>query len=184
MSRSYSCVGTASARGVKTLDEQRRVSLRFVKITREKTSCFILDRISHHWFLCLGQGSPSKPVKSAGKDGAIIDLEKAVTDAYKNKQTDAFKKYLATDYVGVNADGTTSLDTEVAGMEKTDLRDYSFADTKVVFPGADVAVVTYETTVQSTSDGKDTSGTYNVASVWMKRAGGWHLICHAFMKSQ
>ena len=94
--------------------------------------------------LCLGQGSPSKPVKSAGKDGAIIDLEKAVTDAYKNKQTDAFKKYLASDYVGVNADGTTSLDTEVAGMEKTDLRDYSFADTKVVFPGANVAIVTYK----------------------------------------
>jgi ketosteroid isomerase-like protein len=118
------------------------------------------------------------------KESEIIDLERSVTEAYKNKQTDAFKKYLAPDYAGVNADGITSVDTEVMGMEKIDLQNYSFADTKVVFHGADVAVITYKTTVQSTSAGQNTSGTYNVASVWMRRNGTWLLICHAFMKSQ
>lgn len=134
--------------------------------------------------LCFGQGGPSRSAKSSSKEATIIDLEKSVTEAYKNKQTDAFKKYLAKDYVGVNAYGIASVDTEVTGMEKTDLRDYSFADMKVVFPSSDAAVITYKTTVQSTSAGQDTSGTYNVASVWMKRSGNWLLICHAFMKSQ
>ena len=32
------------------------------------------------------------------------------------------------------------MDREVADMAKTDLRDYSLADMKVVFPSADVAV--------------------------------------------
>jgi ketosteroid isomerase-like protein len=133
---------------------------------------------------CVAQESASKASKSPSKEGAIIDLEKSITDAYKNKQTDAFKKYLAPDYVGINVDGITTVDSEVTGMEKNDLRNYSFADTKVVFPRADLAVVAYKATVQSSSGGKDTSGTYNVASVWMKRSGNWLLISHAFMKSQ
>ncbi len=69
-------------------------------------------------------------------------------------------------------------------MENTDLRNYSFADMKVVLPKAGVAVITYKTTVQSTAAGQDTSGTYNVASVWAERWGKWSLISHALIKSQ
>ena len=69
-------------------------------------------------------------------------------------------------------------------MKKTDLRDYSFADMKVVFPSADVAVTTYKAAVQSTCDGQDTSGTYNVASVWIKKGGKWLVVFHSDVKSQ
>jgi hypothetical protein len=55
-------------------------------------------------------------------------------------------------------------------MAKTDLRDYSLADMKVVFPSADVAVITYKATIQQTSEGKDMSGTYNSGSIWVKKA--------------
>jgi hypothetical protein len=134
--------------------------------------------------ICLGQASPSKTDKSAGKDAAITDSEKAAWEAYKNKQADAFKKYLATDYCGVYADGIKNVDEEVAGMEKTELRNYSFADMKVVFPSADVAVTTYKATLQSSSGGQDTSGTYNVASVWIKKGGKWLVIFHTDAKSQ
>jgi Domain of unknown function (DUF4440) len=134
--------------------------------------------------MCFGQTSSPTPGNIPANEQAIIDLEKSVTEAYKNKQIDGFTKYLAKNYVGVNADGITKVDTEVAGMENTDLRSYSFADMKVVFPKTDVAVVTYKTTVQSSAAGQDTSGTYNVASVWAKRWGKWSLISHAFVKSQ
>jgi hypothetical protein len=133
---------------------------------------------------CFGQTSSPTPGNVPANEQAIIDLEKGVTEAYKNKQSDAFRKYLARNYVGINADGITKVTTEVAGMEQTDLRSYSFADMKVVFPKAGVAVITYKTTVQSSAAGQDTSGTYNVASVWAKRWGNWRLISHAFIKSQ
>jgi hypothetical protein len=133
---------------------------------------------------CLGQASPSKADRSATKDAAITDSEKSAWEAYKNKQADAFKKYLATDYCGVYADGIKNVDKEVADMEKTELRDYSFADMKVVFPSADVAVTTYKATIQSSSGGQDTSGTYNVASVWIKKGGKWLVIFHSDVKSQ
>jgi len=134
--------------------------------------------------ICLGQASPSKSDRSATKDTAITDSEKSAWEAYKNKQADAFKKYLATDYCGVYAEGIKNADKEVAGMEQTELRDYSFADMKVVFPSSDVAVTTYKATLQSSTGGQDTSGTYNVASVWIKKGGKWLVIFHTDAKSQ
>jgi hypothetical protein len=134
--------------------------------------------------ICLGQASPSKVDKSVTKDAAISESEKSAWEAYKNKQTDAFKKYLATDYSGVYADGVKNLDKEVADMEKSELRDYSLTDMKVVFPSADVAVTTYKATLQGSSRGQDTSGTYNVASVWVKKGGKWLVVFHTDAKSQ
>ncbi len=100
--------------------------------------------------ICFGQTSSPK---LAANEEAIINLEKSVTEAYKNRQTDTFKKYLDKSYVGINAEGITKVATEVTGMENTDLRNYSFADMKVVFPKAGVALVTYKTTVQSSAAG-------------------------------
>ena len=134
--------------------------------------------------ICFAQASPSKSDKSASKETAIIDLEKSAWEAYKNKQADAFKKLLSKDYCGVYADGIKTLDTEVADMAKTDLRDYSFADMKVVFPSADIAVITYKVTQQATSAGQDVSGAYNSAGVWMKRGGKWLGVFHTETKAQ
>ena len=133
--------------------------------------------------ICFGQTSSPTPGRSAANEEAIINLEKSVTEAHKNKQTDVFKKCLAKNYVGVNAGGITNVDTEVAEMKSTNLQNYSLADMKVVFPKAAVALVTYKTAVQSSAAGRDTSGMYNVASVWAKRWGNWVLISHAFIKS-
>src|SRR5438876_4103416 len=133
--------------------------------------------------VCFGQGK-RKADKSAANQSAITDLEKSAWEAYKNKQTDAFKALMSKDYYGVYAEGVKSLDAEVADMSKTDLREYSFADMKVVFPHPKVAVLTYKATVQATSDGKDISGTYNSGSVWIQHGGKWVGACHAEAKAQ
>lgn len=134
--------------------------------------------------MCFGQTSSTTPGNVPANEQAIMDLEKAVMEAYKNKKADMFRKYLANNYVGINADGTTKKTSVVAEMQNTDLRNYSFADMKVVFPKVGVAVVTYKSTMDSSAAGQDTSGAYNVASVWTKRWGNWVLISHAFIKSQ
>ena len=109
--------------------------------------------------VCFAQASPAKPAKAASNQTAIIDLEKSAWETYKNKQADAFRELMSKDYYGMYAEGIKNLDREVADMAKTDLSEYSHADMKVVFPSADVAVVTYKTTMQQTSEGKDMSGT-------------------------
>jgi hypothetical protein len=134
--------------------------------------------------ICLAQTNPSKPDKSAANETAITDSEKGVWEAYKNKQADAFKNYLASNYCSVYADGIKGRDDEVADMDKTDLRDYSFADTKVVFPKGNVAVITYKVTTHATLAAKDVSGTYNAGSVWAKQGGQWVTVFHTEVKAQ
>src|SRR5438552_2793097 len=107
--------------------------------------------------ICFGQASPPNSGKATSNESAISDLEKSAWEAYKNKQADTFKTLLSKDYCGVYADGVKALDREVADMAKTDLRDYSFADVKVTFPHAKVAVITYKATQHATSGGQDVS---------------------------
>ena len=142
--------------------------------------------------VCFAQASPAKPAKSALKEvmlftppiTAITDLEKSAWESYQNKQDLAFRKLMSKDYYGTYAEGIKNLDREVADMAKTDLREYSFADMKVVFPSADIAVITYKTTIQQTSEGKDMSGTYNNGSIWVKKGEKWLEVFHTEAKTQ
>ena len=134
--------------------------------------------------ICFGQASPEKSPRSAPDESAIRDLEKSAWEAYKNKQADAFKALMAKDYYGVYSEGVKNLDGELADMAKTDLRDYSFADVKVIFPHRKVAVVTYKATVQATSGGTDISGTYNSGSVWIQQGKKWVGAFHTEAKAQ
>jgi hypothetical protein len=134
--------------------------------------------------VCFAQASPARPAKSASNEKAITDLEKSAWESYKNKQADAFRKLMSKDYYGIYTEGIKNLDREVADLAKTDLRDYSLTDMKVVFPSADVAVITYKTTFQLTSEGKDMSGTYNSGSTWVKKGGKWLEVFHTEAKAQ
>jgi hypothetical protein len=144
--------------------------------------------------ICLGQESPSpspspsatpfKTIRSATKEATIEKLEKSVTDAFKNKQTNLFKQYLDPEFSAVDAEGIKDADAEVEDMQKTDLRNYSFADMKVTLLSPKMAIAKYKVTTQSTSSGRDTSGTYYAATVWNKRSGKWLAVLHTFVKTQ
>lgn len=133
--------------------------------------------------VCFVQGKPAKEDKSAANESTITDLEKSTWEAYKNKQADAFKALMSKDYSGVYAEGVKTLDGELAAMTKSDLRDYSFSDVRVVFPHPKMAVMTYKATVQASTDGKDISGTYNSGSVWVQQGGKWVGVFHTESKT-
>ena len=128
--------------------------------------------------------TPFKTIRSATKEAAIVKLEKSVTDAYKNKDANSFRGYLAPEFSAVDAEGVKDADAEIADMEKTDLSNYSFADMKVTLLSPKMALATYKVTTQSTSSGRDTSGTYYAATVWNKRGGKWLAVLHTFVKAQ
>jgi hypothetical protein len=140
--------------------------------------------------ICFGQESPSpspspfKTLRSRTKEATIVKLEKAVTDAFKNKEARSFREYLAPEFSAIDAEGVKDADAEIADMKKTDLSNYSFADMKVTLLSPKMAVATYKVTTQSTSDGRDTSGTYYAATVWTKRTGKWLAVLHTFVKAQ
>ncbi|HEY6154599.1 MAG TPA: nuclear transport factor 2 family protein [Candidatus Udaeobacter sp.] len=133
---------------------------------------------------CFSAATPARQTKTAQREAAIIRLEKIITEAFKNKQLETVKKYLAPEFVGLDAEGFKNVDGELADVPKYDVRDNSFADMKVAFPTGNTAVVTYRVTTQSTHNGQEISGIYNVVSVWAKRERKWRLVVHAFIKSQ
>jgi ketosteroid isomerase-like protein len=142
--------------------------------------------------ICVSQESPSpspspspfKTLRSATKEATIAKLEKSITDAYKNKQAKAFRDYLAPEFSAIDAEGVKDADAEIEDMKKTNLSNYSFADMKVTLLSPKMAMATYKVTTQSTSSGRDTSGTYYAATVWNKRGGNWLAVLHTFVKTQ
>jgi hypothetical protein len=142
--------------------------------------------------ICFGQESPSpsptsspfKTLRSATKEAAIVKLEKAVTNAFKNKQAKAFRDYLAPEFNTIDTEGVKDADAEIAEMQKTELSNYTFADMKVTLLSPKMAIATYKVTMQATSSGRDTSGAYYAATVWNKRSGKWLAVLHTFVKAQ
>ncbi len=112
----------------------------------------------------------------------IISKEKAAWQAFKDKKADEFKKLLSTDLVTVYADGMHTLQQELDGMSKTDMKSFDLSDFNVVFPNKKTAIITYKAKIEATSDGKDVSGTYNVGSVWHTANGQWVGIFHTDSK--
>jgi hypothetical protein len=47
-----------------------------------------------------------------------------------------------------------------------------------------MAIAKDKVTTQSTSSGRDTSGTYYAATVWNKRSGKWLAVLHTLVKAQ
>ena len=141
--------------------------------------------------LCFGQSDLNKAAKTKGKttrqispDKFLIDRENALWEIVKNKQVDAFRKYYADNYSGVSSDGVRNINQEVEGVRIVDLKEYSLADTKVVFPNKATAILTYKVTVRGSFQGQDISGVYYASSVWVNQAGKWLAILHTEAKAQ
>src|SRR5215470_12797863 len=113
---------------------------------------------------------------------AIIAKEKAAWQAFKDKKADEFKKLVSADLATVYSDGMHSMQDELDIMAKTDLKSFDLTGFNVTFAGSDTAMITYKATIQSTTGGKDTSGTYNAGSVWHMANGQWMAIFHTDSK--
>ena len=141
--------------------------------------------------LSFGQGDINKAAKAKGKamgqnlpDKVLIDRERELWEIVKTKQIDAFRKYYADNYSGVSSDGVKDINQEVEGVRNVDLKNYSLADTKVVFPNKGTAVLTYKVTVEGSYQGQDISGVYYASSVWVNQGGKWLAVLHTEAKAQ
>ena len=116
---------------------------------------------------------------------AMEGKEKAAWQAFKDKNADAFKKVVDKDIRCVYANRlSTSLQNELADMQKWDMKSFEFSDFDMFSDEKDVIVTTYKVKVEGTVDGKDMSGTYNAGSVWKLENGQWLAIFHTNIKQE
>jgi len=124
-------------------------------------------------------------VSIAAPDKAAVEArEKAAWQAFKDKKTDEFKKFLSADFMGVYADSIQTLQQEVDTMQKWDMKSFSLSDFNLAMPDPDTAVMTYKVTLEGTVEGKDASGTYNAGSVWHMKNGKWQAVFHTNTKEE
>jgi len=116
---------------------------------------------------------------------AMEAKEKSAWQAFKDKNADAFKKVVDKDIRCVYANRlSTSLQNELADMQKWDMKSFEFSDFDTFSDEKDIIVTTYKVKIQGTVDGKDMSGSYNAGSVWKLENGQWLAIFHTNIKEE
>ena len=114
----------------------------------------------------------------------LIQTEKSVWQTIKDKNFDAFDKFLSSDFRGVYPTGINPKDKEGAEVRTLDFKSYSLGEIDVVFIDKDAALLTYEVTIEGAAAGHDMSGRFNAASVWKKEGSDWRVSFHTDMKAE
>lgn len=115
---------------------------------------------------------------------AVMAKETAAWQAFKDKNADAFKKLVDKDIRCVYADHIANMQSELADMQKWDMKSFEFSDFDMFSDEKDVIVTTYKVKVEGTVDGKDMTGTYNAGSVWKQENGKWLAVFHTNIKQE
>src|SRR5256885_1295206 len=109
----------------------------------------------------------------------IIAKEKAVWNAFNDRNVDEVKKLVSTDVITVYPDGIYNFQQRLDGMSKMTMKSFSLNDFNVSMPDANVAIISYKAKVEN-KDGS--SSDLNCATVWNFKNGEWKAVFHTDMK--
>ncbi len=110
-------------------------------------------------------------------EAEAIAKEKAVWDALKKKDYDAFANMLASDYIEVGGDGVYDRAGITAYLKDLDFTDATFSDWRLLQVNKNAAILMYNLTLKGKFKGEDIpAGPYRVGSAWANRDGKWMAI--------
>jgi ketosteroid isomerase-like protein len=114
----------------------------------------------------------------------ILRLEHDLADAAPKKDVAKYEKYLADDFTGQWADGSSSTKAETIEDLRSDHDQYEaveLKDLKVRIYG-DTAVVTGMFYEKSTLGEHDATGLYRFTDVWIKKSNQWQVVAFQSVK--
>src|SRR2546421_684129 len=112
---------------------------------------------------------------------AIIAKEKAVWNAFNDRNVEEVKKLISTDVITVYPDGIYNFQQRLDGMSKMTMKSFSLNDFNVSMPDANIAIISYKAKLES-KDGS--SSDLNCATVWNLKNGEWKAVFHSDMKAE
>jgi len=122
---------------------------------------------------------------AATPDKAAMEAkEKSAWQAFKDKNSEAFKKVVDKDVRAVYSDGVSNMQKELAEMQKWDVKSFTISDFNMFSDEKDVVVTTYTVKTDATYQGKDMSGTFIAGTVWKQENGNWLAIFHTHVKQE
>ncbi len=147
----------------------------------------------HLWAMLLivtlsafAQQSTSQPAAKTGKsagassanDKQIIDKEKALWEAWKDKNAKPFEQDTATNVPGVTPVGFVDMQHTIQEMQGCNISSYALENTRVDWVGNDVAVLSYKAMQEGTCGGKKLPPAVYAQSAWVKKGGKWIAVTH------
>ena len=109
---------------------------------------------------------------------ALVDREKAVWNAFRDKKVNELKKLVSTDVSAVYPDGIYNFQQRLDGMSKMTMTSFAVGNFNVSMLSADLAMISYKAKVKN-ADGS--SSELNCGTVWKMQNGEWKAIFHADM---
>lgn len=114
----------------------------------------------------------------AADEASLKKIEQEIADGILKGDTAPIEKYVTSDYLGINLDGSAQNKSEfLSDVKSGDLKVESstLSDLKVQASGADMAVVVYRSDDKGTYKGKDITGQHRWIDVFVKRDGKWQI---------
>jgi hypothetical protein len=111
----------------------------------------------------------------------LVEREKAVWTAFRDKNVDEIKKLVSSDAVMVYPDGIYNFEQRLNGMAKMKMKSFSLGNFNVMMVSNDVGIVSYKAKVEN-NDG--TSEQLNCGTVWNLKNGEWKAVFHSDMKTE
>ncbi|HKG62286.1 MAG TPA: nuclear transport factor 2 family protein [Pyrinomonadaceae bacterium] len=110
----------------------------------------------------------------------IIETEKKLWEAWKNKDMKPFHANLAADAVMIGDSGVADKKTSLSAMESMtcEVKSYELMDLKVTFLNNSTAILTYKSTQDATCGGEAVPPTVWSSSVYVLRGGRWYAASH------
>ncbi|PYS84529.1 MAG: hypothetical protein DMF67_04830 [Acidobacteria bacterium] len=119
--------------------------------------------------------SASPAASPAAAPATATDAEKAVWDAIKRKDGDAFASFLASDALEVEPEGVRDKAASTKGVTQMDFSKFTLSDWKETKLDSDSALVTY---VVKGPNPKGQMETMRHSTVWNNRGGQWKAYFH------
>ncbi len=117
----------------------------------------------------------ASPAATPAAPATATDAEKAVWDALKSKNYDAFAGFLASGAMEAEPDsGVTDKSASIEGIKHFDFSKFTLSDFKETKLDADSTLVTY--VVKGTMNGKPVTARHS--TVWNNRGGKWQAYFH------
>jgi hypothetical protein len=143
------------------------------------TSTLFLTLCTSLWLASAMQASSGSSQNANTSDPMaeeLVSREKALSDALKKHDRDAYKNALTDNFISIGADGKVHPKDELmSDFGSTDLLEYRPYNVQVVQLNPDASVVTYDVIVRMAHYDDETPRYQHVSSIWVKQAGDWKL---------
>lgn len=117
----------------------------------------------------------AKPVAAAPTKDALMTLEKAGWEAWKNRDAKWTEENASDKYVGLGTSGRMDKATSVKSYatQKCEIKSYSLSDDQMQMIGPDVAVLTFKGAQDANCDGKKSPANVHSASIYVREGDKW-----------